>query len=215
MYIPPAFAETRLDVLHGAIRATGLATLVTFGPDGLAGTPLPLMVDPEDGANGTLYGHVARANPQWRRSDPAVEALALFSGPDAYVSPGWYATKAATHKVVPTWNYVTVHAYGVAEFFEDATELLEVVTRLTRLHEARLHEARLHEAGQAAPWAVSDAPADFVRAQLKGIVGMRMRITRIEGKWKMSQNRDAADRAGAAAGLRAGGHEVVAGMVEG
>lgn len=204
MYIPPAFAETRLEILHAAIRGTGLATLVTLGPDGLAATPLPLMLDPAEGPNGTLYGHLARANPQWRNPDPATEALALFSGPDAYVSPGWYATKAETGKVVPTWNYVTVHAYGPVAFFEDATALLEVVTRLTDLHEAP----------RPAPWAVNDAPPDFVRAQLKGIVGFRMPITRLQGKWKMSQNRNEADRTGAANGLRERGQIAVADLVE-
>lgn len=204
MYIPPAFAETRLEILHAAIRATGLATLVTMGPDGLDATPLPLMLDPAEGPKGTLYGHLARANPQWRNPDPATESLALFSGPDAYVSPGWYATKAETGKVVPTWNYVTVHAYGLVAFFEDATDLLDVVTRLTNLYEAP----------RPTPWAVNDAPPEFVRAQLKGIVGFRMPITRLQGKWKMSQNRNEADRAGAAAGLRERGQDTVAALVK-
>lgn len=203
MYILPAFAETRTEILHTAIRAAGLATLVTLGPDGLTGTPLPLMLDPEDGPHGTLHGHLARANPQWRTTDPAVEALAMFSGPDAYVSPGWYATKAETGKVVPTWNYVTVHAYGPIDYYEDAAALRDVVTRLTNLREAPF----------AAPWAVVDAPEDYVRAHLKGIVGFRLRITRIEGKWKMSQNRNAADRSGVAAGLATQGQSEVAALV--
>jgi transcriptional regulator len=190
MYIPPHFAEDRLDVLHDAIRRTGLANLVTLGPDGLMASPLPLMIDPADGPYGTLYGHLAKANPQWRTTPP-VDALAIFMGPDAYVSPGWYATKRETGKVVPTWNYITVHAAGPVSFFEDATNLLDVVTRLTDRHEA----------GRADPWAVNDAPAPFVASQLKGIVGFRMPIRTLQGKWKLSQNRPAADRAGVAAGM--------------
>jgi transcriptional regulator len=143
---------------------------------------------------GTLYGHVAKANPQWREV-PVGEAMAIFMGPDAYVTPAWYATKQETGKVVPTWNYVTVHAYGPVELFDDAGRLLEAVSRLTDLHEGE----------RASPWAVSDAPPDFVQAQLRGIVGLRMPITRLEGKRKMSQNRNAADRAGVAAGLAASG----------
>jgi transcriptional regulator len=194
MYVPPHFAEDRLDVLQDAIRRTGLANLVTVGPDGLMASPLPLMLDPADGPYGTLYGHLAKANPQWKVT-PVVDALAIFMGPDAYVSPGWYETKRETGKVVPTWNYITVHASGPVSFFEDATELLDVVTRLTERHEA----------GRAAPWAVSDAPAPFVASQLKGIVGFRMPIRVLQGKWKLSQNRPLADRQGVRAGMAADG----------
>ena len=194
MYVPPHFAEERLDVLHGAIRRTGLANLVTVGPDGLLASPLPLLIDAADGELGTLHGHLAKANPQWRHT-PAVDALAIFMGPDAYVSPSWYATKADTHKVVPTWNYITVHASGPITYYEDAAALLDVVTRLTERHEG----------DRAAPWAVSDAPAPFIASQLKGIVGFRMPIRVLQGKWKMSQNRPAADRAGVVAGMRAEG----------
>jgi transcriptional regulator len=204
MYVPPHFAEERLDVLQGAIRRTGLANLVTVGPEGLLASPLPLMIDPNDGEFGTLHGHLAKANPQWRHA-PATDALAIFMGPDAYVSPSWYATKQDTHKVVPTWNYITVHASGPVTFFEDATALLDVVTRLTERHET----------GRTAPWAVSDAPAPFIASQLKGIVGFRMPIRVLQGKWKMSQNRPPADRAGVVAGMRADGvavAEIVAGL---
>jgi transcriptional regulator len=194
MYVPPQFAEDRLDVLQDAIRRTGLANLVTVGPDGLIASPLPLMLDAADGPYGVLYGHLAKANPQWRVT-PAVDALAIFMGPDAYVSPGWYETKRETGKVVPTWNYITVHASGPVSFFEDATELLDVVTRLTERHEA----------GRADPWAVSDAPAPFVASQLKGIVGFRMPIRVLQGKWKLSQNRPLADRVGVRAGMAADG----------
>ena len=205
MYVPPHFAEDSLPVLHDAIRAAGLATLVTNGPDGLIGSPLPLMLDAEAGPYGTLYGHLARANPQWRAFDPATEALAMFTGPNAYITPSWYQTKRETGKVVPTWNYITIHAYGPVTFFEDATELLDVVTRLT---------AR-HEADRATPWATSDAPAPFIQSQIKGIVGFRMPITRLQGKWKMSQNRPAPDREGVVAGLQADGNQAVASLVAG
>ena len=199
MYIPPHFAEHRPEILHQAIRRTGLANLVTATAEGLQASPLPLMLDAEDGAHGTLYGHLARANPQWR-TPPLHDALAIFMGPDAYVSPSWYETKRETHKVVPTWNYITVHASGPIAFFEDATELLDVVTRLTNLHETP----------RATPWAVSDAPPDFIRGQLKGIVGFRLPIHAIQGKWKRSQNRPPADREGVAAGLQADGNPFAA-----
>jgi transcriptional regulator len=192
MYVPPAFREDELAALHGTIRDARLANLVTATAEGLIATPLPLFLAPEEGPCGTLYGHLARANPQWRLP-PAGDAMALFLGPDAYVSPSWYPSKQEHHRVVPTWNYIAVHAYGPAEFFADADRLLEVVTRLTDLHERP----------RAEPWAVADAPADFIRAQLKGIVGLRLPIARLEGKRKMSQNRSAADRAGVAGGLAA------------
>ncbi|MCQ4162387.1 FMN-binding negative transcriptional regulator [Roseomonas sp. GC11] len=190
MYIPPAFREEDLPSLQAMMAAAGLATLVTRTEEGLMATPLPLVLAPEEGPYGTLYGHLARANAQARLA-PQGEALVLFQGPDAYVSPGWYASKQEHHKVVPTWNYTAVHAHGPAEFFEDAERLLAVVTRLT---------AR-HEAGRPLPWSVQDAPDSFIRAQLRGITGLRLPIARLEGKVKMSQNRSAADRAGVAAGL--------------
>jgi len=153
---------------------------------------LPLFLDDSEGEHGVLYGHVARANPQWKLP-PIGDALAIFSGPDAYVTPSWYATKQETEKVVPTWNYIAVHAYGPVEFFEAPERLLDVVTRLTSKHEGT----------RAKPWAVSDAPADFIAAQLRGIVGVRIPVVRFEGKRKMSQNRPEADRIGVAAGLAA------------
>jgi transcriptional regulator len=190
MYVPPAYREDDLAALHVTMREARLANLVTATDEGLVATPLPLFLAPEEGPYGTLYGHLARANPQWRLP-PTGDAMALFMGPDAYVTPSWYAAKLEHGKVVPTWNYVAVHAYGPAEFFEDPDRLLEVVTRLTNLHEQ----------SRAKPWAVTDAPASFIRAQLRGIVGLRLPITRIEGKRKMSQNRPEADRAGVIAGL--------------
>jgi len=192
VYVPPAFREDDLSTLHAAINEARLAQLVTATEAGLIATPLPLFLAPDEGPHGTLYGHVARANEQWKLP-PIGDAMALFMGPHAYVTPNWYPSKQEHHKVVPTWNYVAVHAYGPVEFFEDSQRLLAVVTRLTNLHEQ----------GNAAPWAVSDAPEAFISAQLRGIVGLRLPITRIEGKRKMSQNRSAEDRAGVATGLAA------------
>lgn len=191
MYRPPAFAEDDPSQLRRIMREARLATLVTATEDGLTATSLPLLLAEGEGDHGVLYGHVARANPQWRL--PAIgEALALFAGPDAYVSPSWYAAKREHGKVVPTWNYEAVHAYGPVEFFADEARVREVVSRLTDLHEG----------GRPEPWAVTDAPEAFVEAQLRGIVGLRLPITRIEGKRKLSQNRPQADRQGVAEGLQ-------------
>jgi transcriptional regulator len=192
MYVPPAFREDDLAALHGTMQAARLANLITATTEGLLATPLPLFLVPEEGPYGTLYGHLARANTQWKLP-PTGDAMVLFMGPDAYVSPSWYPSKLEHQKVVPTWNYVAVHAYGPAEFFEDANRLLDVVTRLTNLHEQ----------SRAKPWTVADAPETFIRAQLRGIVGLRLPIARLDGKHKMSQNRSAEDRAGVAAGLAA------------
>jgi len=192
MYLPPAFREDDLATLHALMSEVRLANLVTSTADGLIATPLPLYLVPDEGPQGTLYGHLARANPQARL--PALgEAMVIFSGPEAYVSPGYYPSKQETGKVVPTWNYIAVHAYGAPEFFDDADRLIAVVTRLTDRHEA----------DRAAPWSVADAPEAFVRAQVKGIVGLRLPITRLDGKLKLSQNKTAADRRGAKAGLAA------------
>lgn len=193
MYIPTQFRIEDRRQVHDLIRACRLSHLVTATADGLIGTPLPLFVVEDEGEQGVLYGHVAKANPQWQAA-PIGEAMVIFMGPDAYVSPSWYATKRETGKVVPTWNYAAVHAYGPVEFFEDSERLLEVVKRLTDLRER----------SRAEPWAVEDAPAAFTQAQLRGIVGVRLPITRLEGKLKMSQNRNKADRSGVASGLAEG-----------
>jgi transcriptional regulator len=192
MYIPPAFRLEDLPEVHHAMRDARSATLVTATDQGLIGTPLPILLNEDEGQYGTLYAHVARANPQWKLA-PVGEAMAIISGPQAYVTPSWYATKQETHKVVPTWNYVAIHAYGPVEFFDDADRLLGLVTRLTDLHEQSRQQ----------PWAVADAPAEFIASQLRGIVGLRMPITRLDAKRKMSQNRNAADRAGVIEGLSA------------
>lgn len=190
MYIPPAFREDERNALHATLREARLMNFVTATAQGLLAAPLPMFLDETEGEKGVLYGHVARANPQWQ-VEPLGEAMVIAMGPDAYVTPSWYATKRETGKVVPTWNYVAVQAFGVPEFFEDATRLLDVVTRLTQIHEQP----------REAPWAVTDAPSSFIQSQLRGIVGIRMPISRIEGKRKMSQNRPAEDRAGVADGL--------------
>ena len=190
MYIPAAFVEDDLSVIHSIMHTVRLANLVTTTVDGLISTPLPLLLVPEEGEFGTLYGHIARANKQWTLP-PAAEALAIFMGADAYVSPSWYPSKQEHHKVVPTWNYVAVHAYGPVEFFDSEERLLNVVVRLTNKHEQT----------RAQPWAVSDAPEAFIKSQLKGIVGIRLPISRLEGKRKLSQNRSMPDRQGVVNGL--------------
>lgn len=196
MYTPPAFREDDPDALRAIMRGARLATLVTATAEGLVATPLPLFLVEAEGEAGTLYGHLARANPQWKL-EPTGEAMAIFAGPDAYVTPTWYPSKREHGKVVPTWNYEAVHAYGPVEFFDDRERLRDAVTRLTELYERP----------RADPWAVTDAPGSYIDAQLRGIVGLRMPITRIEGKRKMSQNRPPADRDGVAAGLGASDSE--------
>jgi transcriptional regulator len=190
MYIPSAFRDDNKARLHAVIDVARLANLVTMTAHGLMATPLPLLLDAARGDHGVLVGHVARANPQWSAAVEG-EALAIFMGPDAYVSPSWYATKQETGKVVPTWNYVTVHAYGHVRFFDDPARLLKIVTSLTGHHEDM----------RTTPWKVSDAPDEYIRSQLKGIVGVELTITRLEGKRKLSQNRNQADREGVMAGL--------------
>lgn len=190
MYIPSAFLETELPALHEMMRTARLANIITTTTAGLVATPVPLLLAPEEGPFGTLYGHLARANIQWTL-EPLAEAMALFMGPDAYISPSWYASKQENHKVVPTWNYVAVHAYGPISFFEDAAQLRALVTNLTDHHEQ----------GRAQPWAVTDAPKTFIDGLLKAIIGFKLPITRIDGKRKMSQNRPEKDRQGVAANL--------------
>jgi transcriptional regulator len=193
MYIPRHFEETRVDVLHQLMRDEPFATLVTMSPGGLNANHLPLELDPESAPLGTLRGHVSRANEVWRTSDPNLEALVVFQGPHRYITPSWYPSKEETGKAVPTWNYVVVHAYGVPRFLDEPGWLRAHVERLSAIHEA----------GRAQPWQVSDAPEDYVAAQLRGIVGFELAITRLVGKWKVSQNRSQADRAGVTTGLRA------------
>src|SRR5688572_4079773 len=179
VYVPKAFEETRVDVLHACIRAHPLGALVNVGADGLNANHVPFLVDPEPAPFGTLRAHVARGNSSWRELTSAPDALVIFQGPHGYVSPSWYPGKAEHGKVVPTWNYVIVHAYGTARVVHDAVWLRDLVTGLTREHEA----------GRAEPWSVSDAPDEFVSQQMRAIVGIEIPIARIVGKWKASQNR--------------------------
>lgn len=193
MYRPPAFREDRPELLHAAIRAHPLATLVTHGPSGLTANLVPFtLVTAGDGPD-LLRAHLARANPQLADLRAGGEALVIFQGPQAYVTPSWYPAKREHGKVVPTWNYILVQAHGRPRVIDDAAWLRAQIDALTAQQEA----------DRAEPWAVADAPPDFVAAQLKGIAGVEIAIDRIEGKWKASQNQPAANRAGVAAGLRA------------
>jgi transcriptional regulator len=202
MYLPAAFKEERVPVLHEAIRRIKVGQLVTLGSEGLEASPLPMLIDPEPGPFGTLYGHLARANPQWKRAAAEPPALVTFLGPNAYVTPSWYEAKREHGKVVPTWNYITVHAYGTPRWIQDRDELLAIVTRLTETHEAERQQ----------PWAVTDAPADYIDGMLKAIVGFALPVTRLEGKWKLSQNRSEADIAGVRAGYAAEEGETAAAL---
>lgn len=193
MYTPRAFALDDLPEIQQLIQHTRLAQLVTFGEQGLQASHLPLLLNPDEGPNGTLYGHMAKANRQWQDLQNGGEALVIFAGAEAYVSPSFYPAKAEHGKVVPTWNYIAVHAYGTAEVFTDAERLLELVSALTDRHEG----------SRAQPWKVSDAPADYIDGMLKAIVGFALPIQRLEGKRKLSQNRSPADIAGVRDGLAA------------
>ena len=195
MYNPPHFREERTEVLHQLIREHALAALVTLGPEGLIANHVPLILDPDAGPLGTLRGHLSRMNSQWRDSLSDVPALAIFQGPSAYITPSWYPTKDATGKVVPTYNYVVVHAHGPLQTYDDPQLLERNVRALTEQHEAAF----------ARQWSVDDAPADFIQAQLKAIVGIEIPISRLEGKWKVSQNRVPEDRQGVVDGLRESG----------
>jgi len=204
VYLPPHFREDRRDVQHALVRARPLGTLVTAGPAGLVANHVPFLLYADEGPYGTLRAHLARANPQLAELAQVNECLAIFHGDEDYISPGWYATKRETGKVVPTWNFMTVHAWGAPRVIDDAAWLRRQVEDLTNVHEAR----------QPAPWQVDDAPADYLATMLKGIVGVEIPIARIEGKWKMSQNRSEADRAGIRAGLRAQGKDDFAAAIE-
>lgn len=191
MYTPRAFVLDDLPELQQLIQHTRLAQLVTFGEQGLQASHLPLLINPDEGSNGTLYGHLAKANPQWHDLQNGSDALVIFAGADAYISPAFYPAKAEHGKVVPTWNYIAVHAYGKAEVFTDAERVLAVVAALTDRHEGNRPQ----------PWKVSDAPADYIDGMLKAIVAFALPIERLVGKRKLSQNRSAADIAGVQAGL--------------
>jgi transcriptional regulator len=198
MYIPASFREDDLPTLHAFLDAHPLAALVTAveSPANLYATHLPLVLERSVGPLGTLRGHLARANPHAKQlATGAAPAIVLFSGPDAYITPNWYPLKAEDGRVVPTWNYVAIHAFGTAVLREDPEYLRSHLETLV---------AR-HEAARSMGWKVSDAPEDFIAQQMRAIVGLEIRIDRLEGKWKMSQNRSAADIDGVIAGLAASG----------
>jgi transcriptional regulator len=190
MYVPNANREDRLAVLHKLMEDQPFASLITVGSSGLFASHIPMVLE-QNGAKGVLRGHLSRANTQWRDYSPSVEALAIFSGPQHYITPSWYPEKRETGKVVPTWNYVVVHAYGSLKVIADGEWLMAHLSQLTNIHEA----------GLPVPWQVGDGPADYIASQLKGIVGLEMAIERLEGKWKISQNRSEQDRDGVAKGL--------------
>lgn len=205
LYTPKHFDESRTEVLHDLIRSRSLATLVTLGSSGLVANHIPLVLhtDPaQPGGPSQLRGHVARANKVWQDLDASVEALAIFSGPQAYITPSWYPTKHDKGQVVPTWNYVVVHVHGKIRVIDDRDWLLKHVDELTQ------HQ----ESPRSAPWHVTDAPEDFITKLAGGIVGLEMTISRIEGKWKVSQNQPEANRAGVIDGLNALGDTEAAAM---
>lgn len=204
MYLPRHFEESRVDVLHELIHTHPLGALVTLTPGGLDANHIPFEVDPEPAPFGTLRGHVARANPLWREFSRDVETLVIFQGPGTYVSPAWYPTKQETARVVPTWNYMVAHAHGALRVIDDPAWLRDFVTKLTTRHEA----------GRVEPWHVTDAPADYIDKQLGAIIGLEIPLTRLVGKWKMSQNRPAQDRAGVVEGLRREGGQAGAAIAD-
>jgi transcriptional regulator len=195
MYEPPLHRQENLAAVHALIRAHPLGLLVNHGASGLLANAIPFLIFPESSKLGTLQAHMARANPQWRDLQNAEEALVVFQGAQHYITPSWYETKRETGKVVPTWNYLIVQARGRPRVIEDSDWLRTQIEALTSKQEFP----------RAKPWAVGDAPEDFVAAQIRQIVGVEIEIADIKGKWKASQNRNAEDRAGVVAGLEAEG----------
>ncbi|NYF89514.1 FMN-binding negative transcriptional regulator [Tunturiibacter empetritectus] len=191
MYIPRANEEQRVPVLHSLMRAEPLAALVTLSSSGLVASHIPMVLEEGGSPLGVLRGHVSRANSQWRDLEASVEALAIFSGPQHYISPTWYPGKVEHGREVPTWNYVVVHAYGSLKVMDDKSWMRAHLERLTNENEAET----------AMPWKVSDAPEEFIETMMKGIVGLELPIGRLEGKWKVSQNRTVRDREGVLEGL--------------
>ncbi len=202
MYVPESFAMTA-DEIRSVLDGRGAGDLVTATAQGLQATFLPFVHDSTLGPHGALLGHLARINPQWRQA-PVGEAMVILRGPDAYVTPQWYPSKAEHGRVVPTWNYVTAHVYGDLVVHDDPQWVGDLVDRLTRKHEAPRERA----------WQVTDAPAEYVEGQLRAVVGIELRITRLEAKAKLSQNRPAADIDGVVAGSRAAGDSAMAEAVE-
>ena len=195
MYLPKTFEESDPERMIAFIRAHPLATLVSTNADGLCADHIPMLIERDAGGTMLLRGHVARANPLWRNLGTGAAVLAIFHDAGGYVTPSWYASKRETGKVVPTWNYVAVHARGIGRAVDDADWLRAFLACLTDAHESR----------REAPWKLSDAPADYVAAQLQAIVGIEVHVTAMQGKWKMSQNRLPRDIDGVIAGLRSQG----------
>jgi len=204
MYVPQHFAEPRPEVLHELMRQRPLATLVTLSSDGLNANHIPLHLSDAPEPLGTLRGHVARANPVWHDLTEGVETLAIFHGPDAYISPNWYPTKAETGRAVPTWNFAVAHAYGNLRVVDDPRWLRSHLAEMTRQHEAALPQ----------PWQLDDAPADYTDKLIGAVVGIELVITRLLGKWKTSQNQPPQNRAGAAHGLRESGRPEALAMAD-
>lgn len=207
MYLPKHFEETRPEVLHAFIRANPLATLVAHTSEGLIANHIPMEFAPAaDSAGGVLRGHIARANPLWSICSMGVDVLSIFQGPDAYITPSWYPTKQESGKAVPTWAYAVTHVYGKVRFIHDPNWLRSLVSRLSDKQEASRPE----------PWAVSDAPVEYIERLLGAIVGIEIVVTRMQGKWKVDQNKPERDRVGAAEGLRTSGDgkaEQLAGLI--
>jgi transcriptional regulator len=202
MYVPSQFEENRPEVLHQLIGEHPLGMLVTLDPDGLNANHIPFEFDPEPAPYGVLRAHVARSNPVWRTFSADVEALVVFQGAQAYISPAWYATKQQDGKVVPTYNYMVVHAYGAMRVIDDPVWVRGLVERLTDRHEA----------GRASPWKVADAPRDYIDKLLSAIVGIEIPISKLVGKWKVSQNQPQANRDGVVNGLSEIGDDNATGM---
>jgi transcriptional regulator len=196
MYIPAHFAETRLDKLHQIMREHSLGMLVSHDVDGLDADHLPFDFDPNQGPQGTLLSHVARANPLWTRCPTGTPVLVVFRGVQAYISPNWYPSKAEVDRQVPTWNYEVVHAHGTITIHDDERFVRRVVAHLTRKHEAT----------EPRPWKMGDSAPDFINTMLTQIVGIEITVTSLVGKVKLGQNREARDRLGAADALQARGH---------
>ena len=192
MYLPAYFKESRAPVLHALMRARPLATLVTLGDSGLVANHIPVETRAEPAPHGMLRGHVARANPLWKEYRAGSEALAIFQGPQVYISPSFYPSKRESGEVVPTWDYAVVHAHGTLRFVQDAAWLKTLVVGLTDAHEAP----------RGVPWKVADAPPSYIEKMLSLIVGFEFSIVSLTGKWKLSQNHTAANRQGVVQGLR-------------
>lgn len=199
MYLPAHFEESNIDVLHDLIRQFSLGTMVTQGPNGLDANHIPFELDAERGEAGVLSGHVARANPVWNEVADGDEVLVIFKAGDAYISPNWYPSKHITHQQVPTWNYRVVHAHGRISVRDDERFVRGVVARLTRRHEA----------SQPVPWKMTDSPRALIDGMLAAIVGLEVEITRLVGKSKLSQNKEAADIRGAGEALTASGRDLI------